>query len=68
MTKQKLFHEKLPILTARIADGTIVRDGGSYVGHSAQVNGIRCDVQIGYVGGEDFVEKYLAVFPEPKDW
>ena len=60
--KKELPH---PILDSRIADGTIFSiSNGEYIGQAS--DGVF--VQMGYVGDEERLEKYLTANPTPDMW
>ncbi len=55
---------RCPLLAERIESGTITIEDGEYIGHAA--DGV--DVNLGTVGYESRVEKYLQAHPRPCDW
>ena len=59
-----LNEKKHPRLTKHLADKVIWVDGYEYFGKASD----DIVVNIGMVGREDQVEKYLNNNPEPKDW
>jgi hypothetical protein len=56
---------RCPRLRALIVAGKIWVDGAAYVGLAG---GGVVELQLGNVGREGDLERYLADYPEPEDW